>query len=614
MASPQRITNNVAYILEHFAQKTKQQHRYSYSVISNVVDVAKSSKEEEKKQKNTLGGFNSIFCVDSIPTAIKYYKEFKRQQEEIPKADRLRIATIFTYSANEGEDDTGTIEDEDPAATDQLDPTSHDFLEQVIQEDYNPMFGTKYSTDNEKFQNYYKDLSLRMKNREIDLLIVVSMFLTGFDAKTLNTLWVDKNLKMHGLLQAYSRTNRILNSIKDCGNIVCFRNLEKATNESFGLFGDENAAGVVLMRPFSDYYLGFDDDSGKHTPGYKEIAEELLDKYKLPLNPQTFTLDQKKEFVKLFGGLLKMQNLLSAFDEFTEEKKIVSDFDCQDYLTWYNDIHDELRQPRGGEKESIEDDLIFEMELVKQIQINIPYILELVKQYHDKNCQDKTIIARIQKAIGSSPDLRDKKDLIMQFIDRMTPSSPGNEDVTAEWDKYIEVQRDAELSAIIREEGLKPKETRAFMNQSLSDGYVTGTGVAITKVLPPMPVFGKGASNREQKKNTVLGKLTAFFNKYFTITSAPLAAESLHPLKLDAVEDDRDVRNLIFNRLILNADTSDLDLQREVMEVYGNRYPDMKVIDWGRIIRDYTGMVREANREKDTITGMAADSADFKQP
>jgi type I restriction enzyme R subunit len=536
LASPQRISNNVAYILEHYAAKTKQQQHYAYSIISNVEEMAKSTKSQEIKQKNVLGGFNSIFCVDSIPTAIKYYNEFQKQQADTPEAERLRVATIFTYSANEAEDITGTLEDEDPAATGELDATSREFLEGAIA-NYNSLFGTKYSTDSEKFQNYYKDLSMRMKNREIDLLIVVSMFLTGFDAKTLNTLWVDKNLRMHGLLQAYSRTNRILNSIKDCGNIVCFRNLEEATNESFALFGDKDAAGVVLMRPFEDYYNGFEDDKGKHVFGYKEIVEALLDKFKLPLNPLTFTEDEKKEFVKLFGGLLKMQNLLSAFDEFTDDKKIVSDYDCQDYLTWYNDLHEELR-PKAGEKDSIEDDLIFEMELVKQIQINIPFILQLVKQYHDDNCKDKTIIARIQKAIGSSPDLRDKRDLIMKFIERMTPSSQSS-DINDEWNEYVEKQREEELNQIIEEENLRPAETRHFLEQAFVDGYVTATGVGITKVLPPMPVFGKGKVNREEKKNTVLSKLMAFFNKYFDITG-PLSFLKRTPSKVYMLRNDEE--------------------------------------------------------------------------
>ena len=518
--SPKRIANNVKYILDNFDRKTKRHDRYSYSVISNVVDVAKSNKTQEEKQKKQLGGFNSIFCVDSIPAAIEYYKEFQRQQADIPEEQRLRIATIFTYSANEAEDDTGTIEDEDPAGSEQLDATSRDFLDNVAIKEYNHIFNTKYSTDSEKFQNYYKDLSLRMKNREVDLLIVVSMFLTGFDAKTLNTLWVDKNLKMHGLLQAYSRTNRILNSIKDCGNIVCFRNLEDATNDSFALFGDKDAAGVILMRPFNDYYFGYQDEKGKHVYGYKEIAEALLNRYMLPINPMNFTDEQKREFVKLFGGLLKMQNLLSAFDEFTEEKQIVSDGDRQDYQTWYINLHDEMRPTSGGEKESIEDDLIFEMELVKQIQINIPFVLALVKEFHEKNCQDKTIIAKIQKAIGSSPDLRDKKDLIMKFIERMTPTpgeKPKDADINDEWNEYVDKQREEELKQIIKDENLKEEETRKFIDQSFADGYVTTTGLAITKVLPPMPIFGGGAQNREAKKQNVLAKLTAFFTKYFNI-------------------------------------------------------------------------------------------------
>ena len=602
LAAPQRIANNVKYILDNFNRKTKRNERYAYSVVKNVADVAKDNRQEEEKQKNLLGGFNSIFCVDSIPTAIKYYQEFKKQQELLPLNERLRIATIFTYSANEEENETtGIIDDEDPANTEGLDATSREFLDGAIAE-YNKMFGTKYSTDSEKFQNYYKDLSLRMKNREIDLLIVVSMFLTGFDAKTLNTLWVDKNLKMHGLLQAYSRTNRILNSIKNCGNIVCFRNLEKATNESFALFGDKDAAGMVLMRPFKDYYYGYEDEKGKHVLGYREIVEKLLEKYKLPINPFTFSLEQKKEFVRLFGGLLKMQNILSAFDEFTEEKKLISDFDNQDYLTWYNDLYEELRKPTNGEKDNIEDDLIFEMELVKQIQINIPYILQLVKQYHEDNCQNKIIIAKIQKAIGSSPELRDKKDLIMKFIERMTPK-PGEKpkeetDINDEWNDYIERQRDAELQAIIREEGLREKETRKFVAQSFADGYVTTTGIAITKVLPPMPIFGGGAANREKKKQTVLNKLTDFFNKFFGISSDTIPAEPLERLILANVEDDNDVRNLIYNRLIMDSTTPDSDLQYEVIEQYGTRYPDMSLNDWRHIIENYTRMVREAVEAK----------------
>lgn len=519
LMAPQRIANNVKYILEHFDQKTKQQQSYAYSVITNVEEVAsdKKNKTEEIKSKNKLGGFNSIFAVDSIPAAILYYNEFKKQQEEKAPAERLKVATIFTYAPNEEENEMGYIDDEDPGETGGLDPTSKDFLDGAIK-DYNDMFGTKYDTSGEKFQNYYKDLSLRMKNKEVDILIVVNMFLTGFDAKTLNTLWVDKNLKMHGLLQAYSRTNRILNSIKNCGNVVCFRNLEEATKESFSLFGDKNACGTILMRPFADYYYGFDDEKNKHVLGYKEIIEKLLEKYKLPMNPANYNEEQKKEFVRIFGGVLKLTNLLSAFDEFTAEKRIITEFDTQDYLTWYNDIHEELRPDSKEQKDDIEDDLVFEMELVKQIQINIPYILSLVKEYHDKNCGDQTIIAKIQKAIGSSPDMRDKKDLIMKFIEKMTPEhSEGEGDIDKEWSDYIAKEREAELSSIIKDERLKPEETKKFIDQAFEDGYVTSTGLAITNVLPPMPLFGGGKANREKKKETVLTKLTGFFNKFFNV-------------------------------------------------------------------------------------------------
>lgn len=498
MMADKRISNNVAYILEHFPQKTKQKERYKY-------------------KQNVLSGFNSILCVESIPMAIAYYKEFRRQMAELLPAQRLRMATIFTYAANEAEDVMGGFGDEDPEGTGNLDASTRAFLEGAIA-DYNAMFGTKYDTSSEKFQNYYKDISLRMKNREIDLLIVVSMFLTGFDAKTLNTLWVDKNLKMHGLLQAYSRTNRILNSIKDCGNIVCFRNLEDATNESFALFGDKDAAGLVLMRPFKDYYYGYEDERGKHVLGYKEIIEELLSQYALPINPLSLSLDEKKAFVKLFGGVLKMQNLLSVFDEFTDDKVLVTPFDQQDYLTWYLNFHDEMvgNKP-SNEKESIANDLVFEMELVNQIQIDIPYILQLVKQYHDKNCEDKEIIAKIQKAIGSSPDLRNKRDLIMDFIEKINPQKSG--DIHGEWNEYVNEQCRKELDTIIEEEHLSEKETKKFMDQAFDDGYVTTTGVAITKVLPPMPIFGGGAANRETKKNIVLEKLQNFFSKFFGLFS-----------------------------------------------------------------------------------------------
>ena len=268
----ERIRLVTDYILTHFDQKTYRGDKtYTYSVLQNITEVASAGSKqqiEEIKQKQRVSGFNSIFAVSSVDAAKLYYAEFHRQMAENPQK-RLKVAVIYSYGANEEETD-GILDEENPEDTSALDQSSRDFLDAAIR-DYNGMFHTNYSTDGDKFQNYYKDVSLRMKNKELDLLIVVNMFLTGFDATTLNTLWVDKNLKMHGLIQAYSRTNRILNSIKVFGNIVCFRNLQKRTDDAISLFGDKEAGGIVLMRGYKDYYFGYEDADGKYHPGYQDM-------------------------------------------------------------------------------------------------------------------------------------------------------------------------------------------------------------------------------------------------------------------------------------------------------------------------------------------------------
>lgn len=516
LKDPRYIANNVAYILENFARKTKRDEDYKMSVTQNVVEMAKArqKKVEEKRTKIATKGFNSIFAVDSTEKARLYYDEFMRQQAEKPEGERLRIATIFTYAANEAENDSiGAMEDENPEGTDRLDEVSKEFLARAI-DDYNQVFGTTYGVDAQRFANYYKDISLRMKNKELDILIVVGMFLTGFDAKTLNTLWVDKNLKMHGLLQAFSRTNRILNAVKDCGNVVCFRNLEKQVKDCFALFGDENASGLITMRPFDDYYNGYEDEKGVHQLGYKEIEEILLEKFGLDSIGQIRTLEEKKEFIRLFSALLKLRNLLTSFDEFGEVKLILNDYQIQDYTSWYIDLRDEFKHEPGGDKEKVNDDVVFEIELVKQVQIGIEYILMLVNEYHQSNCQDKEVVVKIQKAIAASPDLRNKRDLIEQFIERMTPTDSDN--VMDNWDKYVEEQRAADLQRIIEEEKLKPAETQAFMAHAFEDRQLNTIGTSITKILPPMPLFG-GGGKRNQKKKTVIEKLQVFFNKYFDL-------------------------------------------------------------------------------------------------
>jgi type I restriction enzyme R subunit len=433
-----------------------------------------------------------------------YYTEFKKQMEAEP-TKKLRIATIFSFGANEEESD-GILDEENSEDTSALDKPSRDFLEEAIR-DYNEMFHTNYDTSSDKFQNYYKDVSLRMKNKELDLLIVVNMFLTGFDATTLNTLWVDKNLKMHGLIQAFSRTNRILNSIKTFGNIVCFRNLQKRVDSAIALFGDKNAAGIVVLNSFSDYYYGFTDDAGKEHLGYADMVEDLNKKF--PLSEQIVGESNQKDFIALFGAILRMRNLLSSFDDFAE-KELISEGDLQDYLSKYQDLRDEWNHKRKKGTD-ITDDVVFELELIKQIEINIDYILVLVKKYHDDNCQDKEVLIKIKKSIDASPELRSKKELIENFIIGINEV----DDVIGEWRSYVAEEKEKELTQIIADEKLKPEETRKFIDNTFRDGEVKTTGTDIDKLLPPMSRFGGG--NRGEKKQRVIKRITDFFERFFGV-------------------------------------------------------------------------------------------------
>ena len=432
--APKRISLVTQYILDHFDQKTYRGDKsYIFNQLTNIQEVASAAhgKVEEIKQKQRVSGFNSIFAVASVPMAKLYYAEFKKQMEADP-TKKLRIAVIYSFAPNEEESD-GIIDEENPEDTSALDKSSRDFLDEAIM-DYNMTFHTNYDTSSEKFQNYYKDVSLRMKNKELDLLIVVNMFLTGFDATTLNTLWVDKNLKMHGLIQAFSRTNRILNSIKTFGNIVCFRNLQKRVDSAISLFGDKNASGIVLLQKFQDYYYGYVSVDDKPMPGYVDLVADLQGKFPLT-EPQIVGEQNQKDFISLFGAILRMRNLLSSFDEFAG-KEIISERDLQDYLGRYQDLRDEWKRKReeeGGDSTDITDDIVFEVELIKQIEINIDYILMLVKKYHDAHCEDKEVLITIKKAIDASPELRSKKALIETFIAGINDV----EDVMTEWQDFV---------------------------------------------------------------------------------------------------------------------------------------------------------------------------------
>ena len=485
LGDPERVCQVVEYTLEHFDQKTKRSSYYSL-----------------KGQR--VAGFNAIFAASSIPMAMKYYTEFQRQLAE-QKRD-LTIATIFSFGANE-EDPEDTLAEEG-FDTEALDQTSRDFLDSAIQ-DYNKRFQVNFDTSSNKFQNYYKDLSMRVKNREVDLLIVVNMFLTGFDATTLNTLWVDKNLKMHGLIQAFSRTNRILNSVKTYGNIVCFRNLQTATEEAIALFGDKDATGTVLLKDYDSYYFGYDDGE-KPFPGYVHLIDRL--KHEYPLGSPLVGEQEEKGFIRLYGRILKVKNILSSFDQF-KGQEILSQRDFQDYQSRYIDLYQEYRGEQNGERENINDDIQFEMELIRQVDINIDYILMLVEKYHAKNCEDQEILASIDRAIDSSIQLRSKKELIHGFINTMNAATV----VERDWHTFVAQQKEEDLGEIIQTEKLKPEETKRFLDNSFRDGTLKTTGTDIDKLMPPVSRFGGGGGKRAAKKQGIIAKLASFFEKYLGV-------------------------------------------------------------------------------------------------
>ncbi|WP_435870161.1 type I restriction endonuclease subunit R [Cellulosimicrobium funkei] len=480
---PKRIRGIVEYTLDHFDQKTRRNTTY-------------------RLKDRRVAGFNALFATESISAARIYYNMFGRVQEErgLPDAKRLRVGLIFSYAANE---EAGGLLGEEEFETHGLDQSSRDFLEDAIQE-YNGMFGTSFDTSAESFQNYYKDLSLRLKNREIDLVIVVNMFLTGFDATTMNTLWVDKNLRAHGLIQAYSRTNRILNSVKTYGNIVSFRNLEDETQAALALFGNKDAAGIVLLKPYADYLQE-----------YAAKVTELREQFgpgEMPVGEQA-----SKDFIAVFGAILRLRNILVSFDEFAGAD-ILTERNRQDYQSVYLELWNQRRGGQRAEREAINDDVTFEIELIKQVEINVDYILLLVEQYRAArgNGEDKEIKATIDRAIDSSPSLRNKKDLIEDFVERLSM----DDDVADEWRAYVEAKREAELERIIAEENLKPEPTHQFIDAAFRDGAIRTSGTAITRILPPVSRFArKAGTNHGTKKQTVIEKLIAFFDRFFDLTS-----------------------------------------------------------------------------------------------
>ncbi|MCE5203082.1 MAG: type I restriction endonuclease subunit R, partial [Actinomycetia bacterium] len=480
LLAPERISEVVAYVLEHFDQKTKRAEHYSLA-------------------GKRVHGFNALFATASIEAAKRCYQEFRKQQEDLPPDRRLKVGLIYSYAANEELE--GYLEEEG-FETGALDQSSRDFLDDAIA-DYNAYFGTSFDTSSDKFQNYYKDLSLRLRNREIDLVIVVNMFLTGFDATTLNTLFVDKNLRTHGLIQAYSRTNRILNSVKTYGNIVSFRDLEQETNDAIALFGNKDACGIVLLKPYAEYYTEYADKVAQLLEGYPPGAPIVGEQ-------------AQKAFIALFGAVLRLQNILTSFDDFAGNE-ILTERQSQDYRSVYLDLYAEFRRMADADKESINDDLVFEIELIKQVEINVDYILMLVEKYREARSDgsDVEIRASINRAVDASPTLRNKKDLIEAFVDSVSATG----EIDEEWQAFIRARLEAELDAIIAAEGLRPEATRAYIDIAFRDGALRTTGTAITEVLPPVSRFSPDGGHGE-KKQRVLAKLAEFFERFFGLAEA----------------------------------------------------------------------------------------------
>lgn len=516
---PSRIKEISQYVLQNFRIKT---HR----------------------NQGSNKGFNAMFAVSSVDAAKCYYEELNNLQKDSDKP--LRIATIFSFAANEEQSAIGEIVDEsfEPSA---MDSSSKEFLTKAIN-DYNAMFKTSYGVDNNEFQNYYRDLAKRVKNKEIDLIIVVGMFLTGFHAPTLNTLFVDKNLRYHGLIQAFSRTNRIYDATKTFGNIVTFRDLEKATIDAITLFGDSNTKNVVLEKSYKEYLEGFTDiATGEARRGYVEVVKELNEKFP---NPAAIVTEKdKKEFSKLFGEYLRVENILQNYDEFnhlksfqeidinnadaieafkkehfvTDEEiasmqkiELLKERTIQDYRSTYNDIRDWLRREKSG-KESEEstvdwDDVVFEVDLLKSQEINLDYILELIFEHNKKTKDKDTLITEIRRVIRASVGNRAKESLVVDFInetDLDTLQDKAN--VIDSFFAFAQSKQKAEASELIAEENLNEEEAKRYIIASLKREFASENGTELNALLPKMSPLNPQYLT---KKQSVFQKLVSFVEKF----------------------------------------------------------------------------------------------------
>lgn len=497
MLTPARIELVSRYVVEHFDQATKRGGK-SFTI--------KYEDGSGRAMSRRVRGFNAILATQSIPFAKAYYAQIRELQKQL--GTDLRVALIYSWAANPETDDFTADEEMDASG---LSKSDREFLDSAIA-DYNAAFGTSFSTQGkggksgEGFDNYYKDLSMRMKSREVDLLIVVNMFLTGFDAKCLNTLFVDKRLKQHGLIQAFSRTNRILNSVKSFGNVICFRNLEQEVDDALALFGDKDASGIVVLKPYAEWMADYSQAV--------DALHDMLAAGQLPLGESA-----EKAFIKAWGLILRLRNILSAFDEF-QGNDLLGTREVQDYQSVYNALWEKYRKAKKVQLESIVDDVEFEMELVKQVEVGIDYILMLVARYHESNCEDKEIRADINRAIAAAPTLRDKKELIDKFIDGVNVTGTSRE----AWVAFVSKERDAELKRIMDEERLDELKTLGIMCRAWEEGYVRETGTAVMGILPKGgggSLFSKAPTGLAANLERVVEKLKAFFERFHEIAGMP---------------------------------------------------------------------------------------------
>ncbi len=518
---PDRIHEITGYILKNFPLKTHRAHMGAK-------------------------GFNAMFAVSSVDAAKAYYEAFCELQDGVEEKKRLTVATIFSFAANEEQDAIGDIADESFEVS-AMNSSAKEFLSAAL-DDYNAVFKTNYGVESRSFQNYYRDLAQRVKKQEVDLLIVVGMFLTGFDAPTLNTLFVDKNLRYHGLFQAYSRTNRIFDATKTFGNIVTFRDLEQRTVDAITLFGDANTKNVVLEKSYKEYMEGFIDiTTGKACRGYVEVVNELQSRFPEP--SEIVKEQDKKDFVKLFGEYLRAENVLRNYDEFTgltalqavdlEDAEAVEAFKAkhylgdddleemrkievpserliQDYRSTYNDTRDWLRRQKDGEekdKPTVDwDDVVFEVDLLKSQEINLDYILELIFEHNKKNKNKDDLIDEVRRVIRASIGSRAKESLIVDFINQTNLDDIGDKaSVIDAFFMFAQAEQKREAEELIQSEALNQEEARRYIKASLKREYATENGTALNATLPKMSPLNP---QYKTKKQTVFQKISAFVEKF----------------------------------------------------------------------------------------------------